>query len=126
VVIWKNEGGGGKLMSWRPQGLTDHGAIVVQALDLGDQWQLEVRVPGWYERSDQWRENAMQWIGLNALKVDEAGIITVGVKITTPENTEMNLARMASLIGATAMAAAYLRSKMGLERTALERAAETA
>jgi hypothetical protein len=121
MVIWKLEGQSGRLMTWRPQGITDHGPVVVSAFDAGDQWLLEVRVPGWSDRGDNWRENAMEWIGLNALRVDEAGVITLSVKKN--DKTEMNLARMASLLASTAMASAYLGATMGLERGAMGRAA---
>lgn len=121
MVIWKLEGQQGRLMSWRPQGVTDHGPVIVTASDGGDQWLLEVSVPGWSDRGDHWRENAMEWIGLNGLRIDEGGVITLSVMKN--DKAEINLARMASLMGSTAMSSAYLRAKMGLERGAMERAA---
>jgi len=55
MVIWRLDGQGGKAMSWRPQGVTDYGNVVVLANFSLCSWQLECEVPGWGSLDDQWR-----------------------------------------------------------------------
>lgn len=124
MVIWRLDGQGGKAMSWRPQGVTDHGNVVVLANFVQGSWQLECEVPGWESRDDQWRTNCAAWVSQNAIRLDDEGVARITVeKVSNADQLEKNLARMASLLGSAIMAAAYLRNVMGIARPGLANAA---
>lgn len=124
MVIWRLDGREGRAMSWRPQGITDHGDVVVQAFFNHGSWHLECEVPGWDSRSDLWRTHCAAWVAQNAIRIDEEGVARIVVeKLSNAEQLEKNLARMASLLGSAVMAAAYLRHVLGVARPGLANAA---
>jgi len=106
-------------------GVTDHGSVTVYAKqNKVNEWVLECTLPGWHSRDEECRQNVKTWMSMNAITLHDSGtaILTVANKLTL-EDTDHNLARMASLLGATILAATFVRRRMGMARGQLEAAA---
>jgi hypothetical protein len=126
VVIWKIEGSNGQFMSWTVSGINDHGSVTVYAVrgSRSTEWLLQCELPGWEARDDECRQNVQMWAAMNAIAIDDSGVarLTV-VNKGSPAANEKHLARMATLLGSTMLAATFVRRRMGMARDNLAEAA---
>jgi len=123
MLIWRSvpTAGGVQKRSWQIDGESDVGCVIVQATESELQWTLLCVVPKWEERGTQttrgiWQGNVTAWLNQLGLRVSVDGAIKVTIEKRTrsEEEVERTMARVATMVAASVLAACFVRSELGV------------